>query len=150
MELVDVVFAYCVEARCMLGDFSCESATTINRLSSVLSCFTCDESIEAIVVESYRRALTLSLIRNFEVVEKAKQDAAKIFASGKVALIKVLVEVKEMLEASDPRYHLNNIYVNDAIVWVKSPLVDNAEIQAVAKLIHEIKVKKQDLGLNLI
>lgn len=70
LELSDIIFAFSYELRCMAGEFSCESGATINYLSSVLSCFICDNSLNEIMIESYRRALTIPMIRNFELAKK--------------------------------------------------------------------------------
>lgn len=47
----------------MDGDFSCESAFTINKMSSVLSTFIADKISEKTLTHSVKRALTYSLIR---------------------------------------------------------------------------------------
>lgn len=72
MQIVDIVYAFAHELRCMMGDFSCESATTINYVSSVLSSFICNDKLEDVLKECYRRVLSISLIRHFDLAKKAQ------------------------------------------------------------------------------
>lgn len=65
------MFAFAYELRCMAGEFSSESGATVNYLSSVLSCFICDNTLHEVIRECYRRALTIPMIRHFELVKKA-------------------------------------------------------------------------------
>jgi protein SHQ1 len=65
MQILDIIFSILYEFRCMDGDFSSESATTINLLSSTLSCHCIDSEPENVILTSFRRALTYPIYRNF-------------------------------------------------------------------------------------
>lgn len=140
MEIVDILFAFAYELRCMSGEFSCESAATINYLSSVLSCFICDDKLEDLIIECYRRALSLAMTRHFSLAEKAQEDVVFILKSGRPGVLKVLLHLKNLFKKSEPRYHLNNLYIDDFCIWVQQ-LKDTDFIDIAERLSH-IKITK--------
>ncbi len=56
----------------MDGDLNVESALTINKISSTLHCFVCEENSKEVVQLSMLKCLTYSLIRNFEICAKVQ------------------------------------------------------------------------------
>ncbi len=62
-ELLDLIFSFCYELRVMDGEFTCESGFTINKLSSVLSCFVSDLTPQDTILHSFKRGLSYPLIR---------------------------------------------------------------------------------------
>lgn len=67
MQMVDISFAYLYELRSFDDELTCESAASINKVSSVLSCFIVDDNIASVISQSYKRALTYPLYRHFEL-----------------------------------------------------------------------------------
>lgn len=69
-QIIDIIYSFCYEFRIMDGDLSCESGSTINKLSSVLNCFTIEENIFLIIKNNFERSITYPLIRNFDFALK--------------------------------------------------------------------------------
>ncbi|EAS07700.1 SHQ1-like protein (macronuclear) [Tetrahymena thermophila SB210] len=148
MEIIDILFAFAYELRCMGGEFSCESAATINYLSSVLSCFICDNTLNEIIRQCYRRALTFPMLRNFKLIQQAQQDLVIILQSGRAGVLKTLLQIKYLFEVNEPRYHLNNLYIEDFCIWVQT--LKDEDFQNLAGQIQQIEINKKDLDLNLV
>ena len=70
LEILDVVFAFCHEYLIMEGELSNESAITINKTSSVLSCFVREENPLEVIKMGFLKCLTFSMVRNFDVCIK--------------------------------------------------------------------------------
>ena len=72
LEILDLLFTFCYEFRIMDGDLNVESAATINKISSTLYCFFCEENAKEVVKLSMLKCLTYALIRNFEICVKVQ------------------------------------------------------------------------------
>lgn len=74
LEIIDILYSFCHEFRIMDGELNVESATTINKTSSILHCFCCEDSLSEVIKLGFLKCLTYSLIRNFEVCQKVKNE----------------------------------------------------------------------------
>lgn len=72
LSIMDILFAACYELTVMKGDYNCESANTINKLSGVLSGFVQYDDVKQMLILCYQRALSYPLVRNFEICELVK------------------------------------------------------------------------------
>lgn len=131
----------------MQGELSPESAATINRLASSFSCFAVDASLEAVVAASYRRCLTFPLYRSFEVCELVHSLTARVFSSGRTALLKLLIELHRLLAKSEPRHLLNEIFLDDLLVYLQQ--ADESHVKAMGEKMKAVKVTKANLALGL-
>lgn len=67
LQVIDILYAFCYEFRIMDSELNSESVITIQRTSSVLHCFCCENNVKEILKLSFLKCLTYSFIRNFEV-----------------------------------------------------------------------------------
>jgi protein SHQ1 len=118
IQICDLVFSFCCEIRCM-GELSCESPVIINKISATLSCLVEYKSLLEMSIKISRRFLIYSLYRNLEILQKAWQDTQYLFSQGKSSILRVLVKLKNIFDASEPRYLLNRIFIDDFIIWVQ-------------------------------
>jgi len=168
LQIIDLLFAYLYDFR--INDFeqNSESGWNINKLSSMLSChlnynnvfFSFNEEppfdlivelIKNTLICSYRRILCYPLYRSFDLCEKIKNsDIPFILNNGKSYILKSLLNIRIAFERSEPRFILNQIYIDQLIRWVQT------SNESVWKIIGEkidsieIQITKIDLKLNLI
>lgn len=120
LEITDILFAYLYEKFVQCSDFTCESAATINKLSSTLSCFYTDPTLAEVVKTCYRRALIYPLYKHFGIAEIVKQQLTDVLIEGKrVAVLKILLQLHHLFNKSEPRYLLNELYLDDYCVIVQ-------------------------------
>jgi protein SHQ1 len=120
MEMTDILFAFCYENRVMDDDLSAESAFTINRLSSVLCCHAVDKALNDVIKHSFKRALGYPLIRHYDMAKKTLQDLVGILSLGKKAILRIFLRIKRLFDSSDPRYLLNNLYINNFCWFIQN------------------------------
>lgn len=67
-----------------------------------------------------RRSLCFPLYRNYKLSLKAVEDTAAILKSGRSSILKCLLTVFQLFNKSEPRYLLNQLYIQDYCVWVQN------------------------------
>lgn len=167
LQVIDILFAYLYDFR--INDFeqNSESGWCINKLSNVFSChlnfkyvffsFTeeppfnlFEELVRHLLIASYRRVICYPLYRNLELCEKIRSDDLTfIIENGKSYIIKSLLNVRIAFERSEPRFILNEIYVDQLIRWMN---ISNDSIWSIlANYIKSpnIRIEKDDLKMNL-
>ncbi|XP_054262812.1 protein SHQ1 homolog [Macrosteles quadrilineatus] len=147
LSLVDIVFAYAYNHRTTLGENNVESAWTINKLSATLSWFANFSSLHGVTVSCIRRSLTFPLYRNWDLAKLVLKDTISIFKLGRRRVLKCLVEVHSMFAASEPRYLLNQLYINDYCIWLQR--ASETKLAKFTKALEEITVSKNDIGFDL-
>ncbi len=154
LQLADIVFAYSYDVRTTFFQSTCESHWTVVKLSSTLSCFCEFDEVAAemrpfkdVLISSYRRVLTYPLYRNFQLCEAVRHDTERIFQTGKVAVLKVLLNLRRMFERAEPKYLLNKLYIDDFAIWVQK--VPEENVKAVGLGMEAEKLEKKDIGLGL-
>ncbi|PVD38054.1 hypothetical protein C0Q70_00664 [Pomacea canaliculata] len=145
--LVDIIFAYAYNQRMVEGEDNVESGWSIAKLSSTLSWLENFTSLQDVLVSCYRRALTFPLHRNWALCEMVLKDVKALFMSGKLFLLKCLLDVHRCMIISDPRYIFNDLYITDYCVWIQS--ADDKKIQSLAKALADVQVTKIDVGFEL-
>ena len=118
IQITDLVFSFCYEMRTM-GELTCESATIINKTSPTLSCLLQFNHISELVIKCCRRFLVYGLCRNFDIAKLAWDDTVHAFSEGKGCIIRVLINIKQIFDKSEPRYLLNRIFIDDFIIWIQ-------------------------------
>jgi protein SHQ1 len=123
--LVDIVFAWAYDHRTTYGEHTIESAWTVGTISATLAFLTEQESVRKCVVGSFRRALCYPLVRSWEVLQLVLQDVKAIFAMGKRALLRCLLDCHTIFQKDEVKYLLNEIYITDYCVRCTSipPLI---------------------------
>jgi protein SHQ1 len=70
-------------------------------------------------VASYRRTLAYPLYRNWTLCEKVLQDVYIMFKLGKRAILKALLEMKDIFDHHDIYYVYSKIWLDDYCVWIQ-------------------------------
>ena len=141
--LVDILYGYCYDKRSTLNESTVESGWTINKLSSTLSWFCTFDDMKQVLIASYRRALIYPIFRNFDLCIKVKNDLVALFKKGKKFVVKCMIEIYQMFNASnDARYILNQLYNNIANIEItKNDLeLDLEELEAAAEMVKQEEV----------
>ncbi|KAI9011139.1 SHQ1 protein-domain-containing protein [Gaertneriomyces semiglobifer] len=147
LGLVDIVYAYCYNYRTTEGDNTVESPWTICKLSSTLSCFDTFSTLRETLVACLRRALAYPLHRHYALAMRCIDDVAVIFKLGKRALLKVLLEVKQLVGGDDRMYVLSRLWIDDYCVWVQKS--NAAMVLSLASELNHIKIQKSEIGWSL-
>lgn len=147
LGLVDILYAYCYNNRINMGEINVESGWTVAKLSSTLSWFDVFQSIEECIIACFRRSLCFPLYRNWKLSEKCLLDLINLMRLDIKAIIKVLIEIRKIFIDTDCRYILNDLYINDYIVWLQ--YVDNKKIEGLAACLQKLKISKEMLNLDL-
>lgn len=145
--IIDIIFAYCYNNRINCGESNVESGWTIAKLSSTLSWFDTFTSLESTLVASFRRSLAFPLYRNWKLSQRVLKDLIKIMKNGRKCIIKTFIKIREIFIDGDCRYILNDLYINDYIVWLQ--YVNEDKIKKLASFIEKIKITKEMVDLDL-
>ena len=128
-------------------ELSSESSVTINRLSSTLSSFAVDYTLEDLLHTSFAKAMTYPMIRNFDVAMATFEDLKTLFDIGNVAILKIFLRLKILFEKSEPRYLLNRLYIEDYCIFVQ--MVSPSDWKALSTDMKKVKIEKGRILLNL-
>uniref|UniRef100_A0A2A4JL39 Protein SHQ1 homolog n=1 Tax=Heliothis virescens TaxID=7102 RepID=A0A2A4JL39_HELVI len=146
--LVDILYGYCYDKRTTLNESTVESGWTINKLSSTLSWFCTFTDMKQVLVACYRRALIYPIFRNFDLCNKVKNDLVSLFRKGKKFVVKCVIEIHQMFNASnDARYILNQLYIKDYLIFLQK--CRNEELDELYNNIANIEITKSDLELDI-
>lgn len=145
---VDILFGYCYDKRTTLNESTVESGWTINKLSSTLSWFCVFDDVRDTLIACFRRALAYPIFRNFDLCYKVKDDLVLLLRKEKRIVIKCMIEIYQMFNASnDARYILNQLYIKDYLIFLQK--CNNKEFLELALTISNIELSKNDLDLEL-
>lgn len=147
LGLVDILYAYCYNQRINLGDSNVESGWTIAKLSSTLSWFDIFKSLEDCVIASFRRSLCFPLYRNWKLSKKCFTDLINLIKQDIKVIIRVLLEIRKIFIDTDCRYILNDLYINDYIIWLQ--YVNKKKFESLVKCLQEIKISKSMVDFDL-
>ncbi len=146
--LVGIMYAFCSDRRMGMGDGSCESGSNIARLAPPLCALdACGGSIHDMIVACVRRSVSFCLYRSFHVAKCIIKDVACVLRLGRIYVLKVLLDVRRDLHASDLSL-LVRVWVDDLLCWLQT-LSDAAAEQllpAIASAADATRVRKRDLG----
>ena len=150
LALIDVLFAFCYDVRVNEGEECSESHWNICKLSSTLSWLDRFWSIQDVVNACFRRSLIFPLIRHYDLSEKCLKDVVEIMKRGRKTIVMSLLKIRRILvKTIESKYILNDIYINDFIVWIQR--VDEAILDKVANSLSKAiaQANKSTLGLDL-
>ena len=149
LGLVDLMFAYAYNLRSMEGENTVESSWTIVKLSSVLSWFDKIKTLQEALISSARRALIFPIYRNWSLVQAVFQDVYQLFYLGKRAILRALLEMKQICDTSETRHLISHLYLNDYCIWIQR--VSKKRFTNLATQILEMteRITKSDVGLPL-
>uniref|UniRef100_A0A170YXD4 Protein SHQ1 homolog n=1 Tax=Triatoma infestans TaxID=30076 RepID=A0A170YXD4_TRIIF len=113
------MFAYAYNHRTTLGESTVESAWTINKLSSTLSWLQSFECMKDVKIACIRRSLIYPLHRNWILSTAVMEDTLNILKLGRRQILKCLIEIHKLFNASEPRYLLNQLFITDYCIWLQ-------------------------------
>lgn len=147
LGLADILYAWCYNHRITLGENSVESAWNIAKLSSTLSWLDSFTSLKDVAVGNIRRSLTFPLVRNWLLSQQVLKDTAHVLSLGRKKVLKCLFEIRRIFNSSEPRYLLNQLYINDYCVWLQK--VKENKFISLGDSLRKVRVLKADVGLDL-
>jgi len=130
------------------GENTVESPWMIGKISPTISCFEQFNSIEETMKVLYRRSLVYPWYRNYELTKKCQEDVYDLLKLGKRAILKVLLELKDLFDHHDVYYVYSKISFDDYCIWCQTKASDKA-IRSLAHKLHHHKVLKSDIGWHL-
>ncbi|XP_073974072.1 protein SHQ1 homolog isoform X1 [Rhodnius prolixus] len=147
LSLVDILYAYAYNHRTTLGESTVESAWTINKLSSTLSWLQSFECMKDVKVACIRRSLIYPLHRNWILSTTVMEDTLNILKLGRRQILKCLIEIHKLFNASEPRYLLNQLFITDYCIWLQK--ISEKRIIHLMQYFKEAKLCKNDIRLDL-
>lgn len=147
LGLADILYAWCYNHRVTLGENCVESAWNIAKLSSTLSWLDSFTHLKDVAVSSVRRSLTFPLVRNWLLSQEVLRDTSQILLLGRKMVLKCLLEIQRLFNASEPRYLLNQLYITDYCVWIQKE--KDSKLISLADSLKKLKVKKCDMNVDL-
>lgn len=109
--LLTIVYAYCYDIRTTEGEHCVESAWNLSKLSPVLSWLDMPTSEDDAIRVCIRRALIFPYMRRFDLALRVAEDTVSIVRLGRRAILRCLLETKQLLEKEEHMYLLNTVYV---------------------------------------
>ncbi|GAB1598247.1 protein SHQ1 homolog isoform X1 [Argonauta hians] len=147
LSLVDILFAYSYDVRTTEADKTVESAWTVAKLSSTLSCFETFFNLKDVVTACFRRSLSYPLYRNWNLSQTVLSDVVCILQRGQLFILKCLLEIKELMQEYNVHYILNDLYITDYCVWVQT--VCRNRLESLATELQGLTIRKEHCDLEL-
>jgi protein SHQ1 len=150
LGLVDLMFAYAYNLRTTEGENTVESSWTLVKLSSMMSWFDKLATLQEALVSSVRRALIYPLYRNWSLIELVLQDVYKLFYLGKRAILRSLIEMKQLCDISETKHLLSRLYLDDYCIWIQR--APRKRFASLASQLFDMigHISKTDIGLPLL
>ncbi|KXS10988.1 SHQ1-domain-containing protein [Gonapodya prolifera JEL478] len=120
LSLIDILFAYCYDLRTTEGEHTVESAWTICKISSTLCWDARFPSLPSLLATSFRRSLAYPLYRSWRLSLLVLDDVRSVLKLGKRAVLKCLLDMKEVMDRHEAAYLVGRLWVDDYCVWVQS------------------------------
>ncbi|CAG8515992.1 33461_t:CDS:2, partial [Racocetra persica] len=105
-------------------------------------------SLEETIIALFRRSLSYPWYRNFELSEKCLDDVYVLLKLGRRAILKVLLELKDIFDHHDIYYVYSKIWLDDYCIWCQTKANDKV-IRLLAHNVHHFKVPKPKMGWHL-
>lgn len=152
MMIIDMLYCFLMDYRCMDFEITCESASNINRLSPSLAGFVYFDNLESLFQSLIRRSLVYPLFRNYDLAIQVKKDLENILVFGSNRMIiMILIKIYKLFDQSSPRYLLNTIFLKDLIIFTQ-----NLSEEEISELLTNIKslestkeLAKEKLGMHI-
>ncbi|KAJ2786159.1 hypothetical protein GGI15_001685 [Coemansia interrupta] len=148
LGLVDILFAYALDYRINVGEPTVESAWAIGAVSSSLSNLEQFSSLQSVIVACFRRGLSYPLYRNWELCEKALEDVYTILKLGRRAILKCMLQIKDIFDKHDVYYIYSKIFLDDYCVWLQTAASEKA-MRSLAHKLRGFEVEKDSTGWKL-
>jgi SHQ1 protein len=137
-DLAGLLFASCYDQRCSAGERNCESAWTISRVCPSLSSLDSMTDPESAIRAAYARSLAYPLYRNTRVSDAVLLDLKRLVQADpetlRARLLRTLVDVKHVFEATTMLRIFSDIFLTDYCIWIQH--VPEAALVVLAKQIQ--------------
>ncbi|CAG8487408.1 9454_t:CDS:2 [Acaulospora colombiana] len=130
------------------GEINVESAWTMGKISPTISCLEKFATLKETIISLFRRSLAYPCYRNFELSERCLEDVYVLMKLGRRAILKVLLEMKDVFDHDDVYYIYSKIWIDDYCIWCQTKASDKV-IRSLAHQLHHYKVFKSDIGWHL-
>eukprot|EP01105_Mastigella_eilhardi_P024670 TRINITY_DN6473_c0_g1_i2.p1 TRINITY_DN6473_c0_g1~~TRINITY_DN6473_c0_g1_i2.p1 ORF type:complete len:437 (+),score=122.96 TRINITY_DN6473_c0_g1_i2:366-1676(+) len=148
--LMQVLYGYAYDMRATQGEHTVESAWTVAKLSPLLSWLDPPCSLQDSVVGCLRRALAFPLYRNWKLAKLVVRDTADILRLGPRAVVRSLLEVRDIFLRSENRHYLNTLFIDDYCCWVQTLPRQGLWTDLADELMRvDAAVAKADVGWSL-
>jgi len=145
--LVEIIFSYCYISRSFYGEMEPEASWIIAKISPMLSWLNVSSSPREALVNCFRRALMFPLYRSFSLCAASHQDTITII-SNRVLITKLLLHIRTLFNRREPYYLLNQLYIDDYIIWIQSRALEE-NLKKLAKNLARFRVEPKSLNLDL-
>lgn len=146
--LTDILLSFLFDWRMNEFEMNCESNWNINKISGCLSCFVEFENLNDVFKSFFRRSLIFPLYRSFELSLRVVQDLKMVFFLGRNFVVKFFMELARVFYKNNPKYLLNEIFVNDLTVFVQQ--LDDEFLRNQLLVINKVKFDYFKLDLPKI
>ncbi|KAM3589150.1 hypothetical protein VKS41_000028 [Umbelopsis sp. WA50703] len=147
LGLIDLLFAYSYNHRQTEGESNVESVWTIGKLSPTIAGLERFSTLQETLISCYRRALAFPLYRNYRLCDKVLQDVYILFKLGKRAILKALLELKDLFDHHDIYYVYCKIWLDDYCIWIQQS--NENVLKTLAHELHHFNLPKALLDWDL-
>ncbi|KAH8556514.1 SHQ1 protein-domain-containing protein [Umbelopsis sp. PMI_123] len=147
LGLIDLLFAYSYNHRQTEGEDTVESVWTIGKLSPSIAGLEKFTTLQETLISCYRRALAFPLYRNYNLCDKILQDIYILLKLGKRAVLKALLEMKDMFDHHDIYYIYSKIWLDDYCIWIQQS--SGNVLKTLAHELHHFQLPKALMDLDL-
>ncbi|KAH8833533.1 SHQ1 protein-domain-containing protein [Flagelloscypha sp. PMI_526] len=161
LTLVQVLFAYAYETRTTELDPSPESPWTLCILVPSFSSLHAPEptgenwtaeDLTLALVASYRRALAFPLYRSWALCERCRQDIAHFIGTGKRAVTRALLWVKDLLDHHEVYYVYSKIWIGRLVCLANVHIIfiySDEQLKKLSNSLETLHVAKSSIGWDL-
>ena len=148
--LVDILYAYCYDLKTTFGEHNSETGWLISKLSATLACSEVFDNLNDCIMANMRRSLIYPLFRRFDIAVEVLNDVQKLLKNGKVAILKILLDLTKIFNESEGRYLFNQLYIDQYVPWIQT--VEESELKNIVDELSVLvkEVLKEDLDLELL
>jgi protein SHQ1 len=139
--LAELILCYTYDALTTKEESTVESLWTIVKLSSSLSWLNTHTHLYDVCRSFIRRVLCFPLYRSFELAVRCIRDTALILLSGRLACVRALLHIKELLDHSETQYCLSALFLNPLLQYLTEQLSEssaNEILRSIALGLHEV------------
>ena len=122
LAIADILYSYCYVFRWNSGDISLNDSCVFSlvRLSSTLSNFEYFQRIDEVLLANYRKSLVFPYIRYYPFSKLIASDVIKLLVLNKAHVLNALFEFREILSHSSSAHSLNQVFMDDLIVFLQN------------------------------
>ena len=152
--LVDILAAYVYDLLTTEGEGCSESIWTLTKLSSSLCWLDIFDSLYDVCIAFLRRVLVYPLHRSYLLGTRCLRDVGIVLLSGRFTVIRCLLYVKDVLDHSETKHVLANLFVNPLITYLQGGAEIDHILEQIAMELHSIMAgggrSKRQTGMEAV